>query len=337
MFCTANDFNNWAQSAPEPDSKIRDEALALQGQLTKPPGALGRLEDVACWLAGWQGRLRPHADRVEVHVFAGNHGVTARGVSPFPSEVTAQMVLNFEAGGAAINALASEFGQSLHVTPIELDRPTADFSAGPAMSEADCLNALNIGAMAVKDAPELIVFGEMGIGNTTTASALAAAALGGTGADWAGRGTGHDDDGVSLKARVIDEALALHGPGLTSPFEILRRLGGREVAAMAGGIIAARMARIPVVLDGFVVTAAAAIAARSGRAALDHCLAGHVSAEQAHRTMLLKLGLDPLLDLGMRLGEGTGAALAVQVVRAAAATHGRMATFGEAGVSDREA
>ena len=337
MFNTADDFNRWTARAPQADEQVFQQACALQGQLTKPPGALGRLEDVACWLASWQGRLRPRVQAVDVTVFAGNHGVTARGVSPFPAEVTRQMVLNFEAGGAAINTLASVFGYRLSVVPIELERPTADFSRDAAMSAADCLAALNMGAAAVRAEADLAVFGEMGIGNTTTASALAAAVLGGSGGDWAGRGTGHDDAGVQLKARVIDEALALHEAHLDTPFEILRRLGGREIAAMAGAIIAARMRHVPVVLDGFVVTAAAALTAMSGQGGLDHCLAGHVSAEQAHRTMLERLELVPLLDLGMRLGEGTGAALAVQVVRAAAATHGGMATFAEAGVSDREA
>lgn len=339
MFNIADDFNKWALTAPSPDSKTLQQARELQGVLTKPPGALGRLEDAACWLASWQGRLRPVVEKIEVHVFAGNHGITERGVSAFPPEVTAQMVMNFEAGGAAINALSSEFGYRLHVSALDLDHPTADFSHGPAMSEAECLAALNKGAAAAAGDAELIVFGEMGIGNTTSASALAAAVFGGSGADWAGRGTGHDDDGVALKAKVIDEALALHRLYLDSPFEILRRLGGREIAAMAGGIIAARMKRIPVILDGFVVCAAASVAALSGGNALDHCLdhclAGHVSAEQAHRIMLEKLGLDPLLDLGMRLGEGTGAALAVQIIRAAVVTHGRMATFTQAGVSDK--
>lgn len=334
MFKTANDFNNWVARAPAHDAALLEEARALQTRLTKPAGALGRLEEVACWLASWQGRLRPEAGKVDVFVFAGNHGVTARGVSPFPPEVTVQMVANFEAGGAAINALADAFGLSLHVIPLRLEAPTADFSQQAAMSEGECLEALNAGADAVKAGADMVVFGEMGIGNTTTAGALAAAALGGTGADWAGRGTGHDDAGVRLKAGVIDEALALHGAHLAEPFEVMRRLGGREIAAMAGGIVAARMKSIPVILDGFVVSSAAAVAAMAGHGALDHCVAGHVSAEQAHRAMLARLGLAPLLDLGMRLGEGTGAAMAVQVVRGAAATHGSMATFEDAGVSD---
>lgn len=336
MFTTADDFNHWADAAPNADQQILRDARALQGQLTKPPGALGRLEDMACWLAAWQGRLRPRADKVDVTIFAGNHGVAARGVSPFPASVTGQMVMNFQAGGAAINAMAAEFGYGLHVTPIELDRPTQDFSQEAAMSADECLAALNIGATSVNDGTELAVFGEMGIGNTTSAAALAAAVLGGTGADWAGRGTGHDAAGVSLKAQVIDAALARHGEHLQQPFEVLRRLGGREIAAMAGGIIAARKKKLPVILDGFVVSAAACVAAMGNSGGLDHCLAGHVSAEQAHRTMLQALGLVPLLDLGMRLGEGTGAALAVQLVRAAVATHGRMATFAEAGVSDKD-
>ena len=318
------------------DAAAMEAARARQNALTQPPGSLGRLEALSIQVAGITGQARPVLRNKVVITCAGDHGVVAQGVSAFPPEVTSQMLYNFLSGGAAINAISSEFGYGLYVTPIDLNNPTADFSRGPAMGEEECLDALNIGAEAINEDAELVVFGEMGIGNTTVASALAAAVLGGSGSDWAGRGTGHDDEGVRLKATVIDEALALHQPHLNTPFDVLHRLGGREIAAMAGGIIAARQKRIPVILDGFVVSAAAAVIAMSGKNALDHCLAGHVSAEQAHRGMLEKLSLQPLLDIGMRLGEGTGAALAVQIVRAAAATHGRMATFDEAGVSDRD-
>ncbi len=321
---------------PEADAKTIDAARARQQVLTKPPGSLGRLEDIACWMAGWQGRVIPRADKVQVVVFAGNHGVAARGVSAFPPEVTVQMVANFEAGGAAINALCNCFGYEMSVVPLELERPTADFTQRAAMSADECLAALNAGAAAVDRQADIVVFGEMGIGNTTAASALAAAVFGGTGADWAGPGTGHDAAGIKLKGRVIDEALLLHGDNLQTPFEILRRLGGREIAAIAGGIIGARAARIPVVLDGFIASAAACLLRPGNEGALAHCVAGHVSAENAHKDMLARLELVPLLDLGMRLGEGSGAALAVQVIRAALATHSQMATFAEAGVTDKE-
>ena len=321
---------------PSVDETAIERARARQGQLTKPPGSLGRLEDLACWMAGWQGVEKPRADKVQVIVFAGNHGVTARGVSAFPAEVTVQMVANFEAGGAAINALCNVFGHDMQVVPLELDRPTHDFTQEAAMSEADCLAALNAGAASVDGRADIMVFGEMGIGNTTSASALAAAVFGGSGADWAGAGTGHSPAGIALKAQVVDEALALHEGHLDTPFEILRRLGGREIAAIAGAVAAARAKRIPVVIDGFIASAAAGVLMPGNENALAHCVAGHVSAEGAHKAMLTKMGLHPLLDLGMRLGEGSGAALGVQVLKAAVATHGQMATFAEAGVSDKD-
>ncbi len=322
---------------PLADAEAIQNARARQGQLTKPPGSLGRLEDLACWMVGWQRREKPRADKVQVVVFAGNHGVAARGVSAFPAEVTVQMVANFEAGGAAINALCNAFGHDMRVIPLELERPTQDFTRGAALSEEECLAALNAGAAVVDGGGDIVVFGEMGIGNTTSASALAAAVFGGCGSDWAGAGTGHDATGIRLKAQVVNEALALHEAYLDTPFEILRRLGGREIAAIAGAIIAARAKRIPVVLDGFIACAAAGVLTPGNEDALAHCVAGHVSAEGGHKNMLAKLGLIPLLDLGMRLGEGSGAALAVQVLKAAATTHGQMATFAEAGVSDQEA
>ena len=318
------------------DEAARAAARERQTQLTKPPGALGRLEDLAVWLAGWQGTLKPRVARVQAVVFAGNHGVTAQGVSPYPADVTAQMVANFQAGGAAINAMAEAFGYGLTVAPLDLDRPTRDFTTGPAMSEAETLHALNAGAAALAHDNDVVVLGEMGIGNTTVASALAAALFGGTGRDWAGPGTGLDAAGVSRKADVIDAALALHRDHCHGAFETLRRLGGRELAAIAGAVLAARRRRIPVVLDGAVATAAVAPLAAATSDALAHCVAGHVSAEPAHRRLLELIGLPPLLDLEMRLGEGTGAALAVQILKAAAATHAHMATFSEADVSNRD-
>ncbi len=336
MFDSAKKFNTWSAGMPEIDVKVAEAARARQQVLTKPPGSLGRLEELACWMAGWQGQAIPQADKVQLVVFAGNHGVAARGVSAFPPEVTVQMVANFEAGGAAINALCNCFGYDMSVVALELERPTADFTKAAAMSAAECLAALNAGAAAVDGQADIIAFGEMGIGNTTAASALAAAVFGGSGADWAGPGTGHDAAGIKLKGQIIDEALLFHSGNLHTPFEILRRLGGREIAAIAGGIIGARAARIPVVLDGFIASAAACVLTPGNAGALEHCVAGHVSAENAHKNMLARLELEPLLDLGMRLGEGSGAALAVQVIRAALATHSQMATFAEAGVSDKE-
>lgn len=317
---------------PEPDAAAIAAARARQGQLTKPPGSLGRLEDIAVFLAGWQGRERPVLERGRVAIFAGNHGVAAQGVSAYPAEVTAQMVANFAAGGAAINQLARAAGLELTVLPLDLDRPTADFTAGPAMDEAECLAALNAGAAAVEPGLDLLVVGEMGIGNTTSAAALAALSFGGSAADWVGAGTGVDAAGLSRKRAVVDQGVALHRDA-TSAFDRLTRVGGREVAAIAGAVLRARQLRIPVLLDGFITCAAVAALAADAPGIVAHCLAGHVSAEQAHERMLGHLGLNPLLRLDMRLGEGSGAAVAAQVLRAALAAHDGMATFAEAGVA----
>lgn len=321
-------------SLPGPDEAAIAAAAARQGQLTKPAGSLGRLEDIALFMAGWQGRERPSADRVRAGLFAGNHGVAARGVSAFPVEVTAQMVANFRAGGAAINALAGAGGADLAVVALELDRPTGDIASEPAMSVADCLAALNAGAALVSADTDLLFVGEMGIANTTPAAALCAQAFGGSAADWCGQGSGVDAAGVSRKVAAVGQALALHGPFCDTPFEALRRLGGREIAAMAGAILAARRLRVPVLLDGFICCAAIAPLVAAAPGFTDHCLAAHCSAEQAHARLLGHFGLDPLLRLNMRLGEGSGAAVAVQIVRAALAAHNQMATFAEAAVAE---
>lgn len=315
---------------PQPDAGAMAAARSRDSVLTKPPGALGRLEGLAEWLAGWRGRVT--VERVQVAVFAGNHGVTARGVSAFPPEVTVQMVANFQAGGAAINQLARAFGAEMSVHALALDRPTGDFTEGPAMTEAEVLEALSVGWQAVDPDADLFIAGEMGIGNTTSAAAIAAALFGGTG--WAGRGTGVDDAGLARKEAAVAAGLAAHAGQLDDPFEVLRRLGGREIAAMTGAYLAARMHRVPVVLDGFISCAAAAVLHKSTPGALAHCVAGHLSAEGAHGRLLQALGQEPLLSLGMRLGEGSGAALALGVIRGAVACHSGMATFAEAGVSD---
>ncbi len=330
-FQTLAEFRSLLDRLPAPDAAALAGAEARNGQLTKPPGALGRLERVALWLAGWQGTDRPHADRPQIVIFAGNHGVTAQGVSAFPPEVTVQMVANFAHGGAAINQLAKAFGAKLDVVPLELERPTADFTQGPAMTEAEVVAALRLGYGAVDPEADLFVAGEMGIGNTTVAAALAAALYGGAG--WAGRGTGVDDAGLDRKEAAVAAGVARHAAMLGDPLEVLRCLGGRELAAMTGAIVAARMHRVPVILDGFVVCAAAAVLERSVPGALDHCIAGHQSAEGAHPRLLERLGKEPLLSLGLRLGEGSGAALAIGVAQGAVACHSGMATFAEAGVA----
>ena len=321
---------------PAPDGEAQAAARARQDTLTKPPGALGRLEDFACWLAAWQGREKPSLEHVDVLVFAGNHGVTAQGVSPYPPSVTAQMVANFESGGAAICQLCEVFGAELSVIALDLDNPTADMTLEPAMSVAACEDALARGASAIPQQTELLLLGEMGIGNTTSAAALACALLGGDAAEWTGPGTGLDEQGVARKAEVVARAVALHGRHCAHPLEALRRLGGRELAAITGAILEARTRRVPVLLDGYVCCAAALVLEKACKGALDHCLAGHVSAEPAHGRLLVALGKEPIVDLGMRLGEGTGAAIALGILRGALSAHNGMASFAQAGVDNRE-
>jgi nicotinate-nucleotide--dimethylbenzimidazole phosphoribosyltransferase len=270
-------------------------------------------------------------------VFAANHGVAARGVSAYPAAVTAQMVQNFIAGGAAVNQLCKIVDADLRVYEMNLDTPTADIVEAPAMSESECARAIAYGMMAVEPGIDALAVGEMGIANTTVAAALCMALFGGGAAEWAGPGTGVVGAALEKKREVVAAAVARHRPAGDDtggdPFELLRRLGGLEFAAMAGAILAARMGRVPVVLDGFCAGAAAAVLYAADPRALDHCIAGHVSAEPAHRRLLDRLGKPPLLDLGMRLGEASGATLALGVLKAAAACHAGMATFADAGVS----
>jgi len=321
-----------ARGFPAPDAAAMEAARARQASLTKPPGSLGRLEDLAVLLAGWQATARPSLARAQALVFAGNHGVCAQGVNPYPQAVTAQMVANFHAGGAAINQLARVAGAELEVVALDLDRPTRDFTTGPAMTEAEVLAAMARGAAAVDPEAQVLVLGEMGIGNSTVAAALACARFGGAPAEWVGPGTGADAEGVARKARVVAEGLARHRPDPADGLGLLAAFGGREQAAIAGAVLAARAARVPVILDGFICTAAAAVLSPFA-GALDHALAGHCSAEPGHVRLLAALGLEPILSLGLRLGEGTGAALALSVLRAAVAAHDGMASFAEAGVS----
>ncbi len=331
-----NDFKEKLTDLPGANTDAAGAVAKRDATLTKPAGSLGRLEELAVWIAGWQRQHPPCFDTPQVTVFAGNHGVCRRGVSAFPPEVTTQMVANFEAGGAAINQLATQVGARFSVHPLDLDRPTADVTEAAALTENDYLTALNTGWMAVDDASDILVVGEMGIGNTTIAALLCAALFGGKGEDWAGPGTGVSPDGVSHKAVVINQALEKHASILADPVLVLQHLGGRELAAMAGAILAARHKNIPVVLDGFVTCAAAAALHKFNIAALDHCVAGHVSAEPGHVRLLQHLGKEPLLNLKMRLGEGSGAALALNILKAAVVTHTGMASFAEAGVSESE-
>ena len=331
-----DDLRTACRDLPHGDGEAAAGAAAWQNMLTKPPGSLGRLEELAIWLAHWQGRAQPELNRVSVIVFAGNHGVTTRGVSAYPSAVTRQMVANFAAGGAAINQLARLADAELSVVPIDLERPTADFTLQPAMETHEFLAAVDTGFRAVNPQASLLALGEMGIGNTTAAAALCAAILGGGAAAWVGRGTGVDDAGVARKCAAVEAALERHRAILGDPLALAAAVGGRELAAIAGATLAARHHRIPVLLDGYVASAAILPLFAVNADALAHCRSAHVSVEPGHRRLLTQLGLAPLLDLSMRLGEASGAALAILLLRAALACHTGMATFAAAGVSAAE-
>jgi nicotinate-nucleotide--dimethylbenzimidazole phosphoribosyltransferase len=320
---------------PEPSRSAVEAVAQRQRELTKPAGSLGRLEELVAWLAGWQGRDMPTLDRPLVAVFAGNHGVVSQGVSAYPPEVTGQMVANFSAGGAAINQICATFGLGLKVFELALDLPTRDITQEAAMEEREAAGTFAFGMEAVGDEPDLLIPGDMGIGNTTVAAAIYHALFEGRAEDWVGRGAGLDDAGWARKVAAVEQAVARHKPHLEDPLEILRRLGGREIAAIAGAILAARLQRIPIILDGYVVCAAAAILHACDAHALDHCIAGHLSLEGAHREVLRRLGKEPLLELGMRLGEGSGGALAAGILKAALACHSGMSTFARAGVADK--
>ncbi|MEL7048147.1 MAG: nicotinate-nucleotide--dimethylbenzimidazole phosphoribosyltransferase [Pseudomonadota bacterium] len=346
MFRDSKDLSDVLQKLPKASEAWRGMASNRQKILTKPPGSLGRLEDLAVFMAGWGHQPPPACQNMTCVVFAGNHGVTYQAISPYPASVTSEMVKNFEKGGAAINALAAAHNIRLDVKAIHLDVPTGDISMVPAMTESEVLSAMYAGSSMIVDNLDLLIVGEMGIGNSTIAAALCAATFGGMGKDWVGPGTGLDAVGVANKADVVDRALArmrqaIGIPATTigqpaasrSALDVMAQIGGRETCAIAGAVLTARVKRIPVMLDGFITTAAVAPLFAENPDVVDHLLSGHVSAEPAHARLLARLGLTPILDLGMRLGEGTGGVLAAGVVRAAVNAHNTMATFDEAGVS----
>lgn len=330
---TFEEIRALVRNLPGPDQEAATAAVLRQKQLTKPAGSLGRLEELAEWLAAWQGRAAPEVRRPRVAVFAGNHGVAARGVSAYPPEVTQQMVANFQSGGAAVNQLCENADAELRVYELDLDHPTADFTQGPAMAEDECCRAMAYGMMAVETGVQVIGLGEMGIGNSTAAAALACALFGGEAKDWVGRGTGVDDEGFQRKVAAVEAGLAANPTAKDDPFAALAAFGGYELAAIAGAVLAARMARVPVALDGYACTAAAAVLFKADRRALDHCVVSHLSAEPGHAKLLDAIGKQPLLQFDMRLGEGSGAALIIPILRGAAACLTGMATFAEAGVS----
>ncbi len=331
-----SDVRQLLAGLPAADADAIRRARERERTLTKPEGALGGLEQLTEWLAGWQRRHPPKLRNIAARVFAANHGVVAQGVSAYPAAVTAQMVENFAAGGAAVNQLCQTFGVQLKVRALDLDRPSRDFTREAALSEAEFMDAFRAGFDEAETGPDLLCLGEMGIGNTTAAAALTHALFGGRASAWTGPGSGVAGARLTAKARVVAAGVRRHAGRAEDAIDLLRRLGGRELAAIAGAVVGARLRHVPVLLDGFVCTAAAAPLAAMRPDALDHCRAAHVSAEPGHRLLLRRLGQRPLLDLNMRLGEASGAVLAVGLLRAALACHVGMASFADAGVSERE-
>lgn len=330
------DLRNQLETLPGPDTQAQAQAETREPQLTKPQGSLGRLEDLAAWVSSWQGAHPPQIDHPRARVFAGNHGVVGKGVSAFPAEVTQQMVYGFDAGSAAINQLCKTFGIELQVVALELENPTQDFTETSALSEEEFVDAFNAGMNAVPEDTDLICLGEMGIGNTTSAAAICHALYKGTADDWTGAGTGVAGSAMEAKIAVVAAGVSFHTADTHDGLDALRHLGGRELVAIAGAVLKARLSKIPVMLDGFISTAAAACLEATQIGALDHCQIAHASSEKGHRRLVEHLNKQPLLDLGMRLGEASGAALAVGIVQAAVNCHTGMATFDEAGVSDKD-
>lgn len=338
---------------PPLDPGAMEAASARQAQLTKPAGALGRLESLSIQLAGITGRLDPHFAHKRVIVCAGDHGVTAEDVSAYPAEVTPQMVLNFLNGGAAINVLARRAGAAVTVVDLGVaaelpSHPdlvaakvafgTQNMAQGPAMSREQAVQVIATGINLVNDLVaqgrlDLVVLGEMGIGNTTPAAAITAAITGKPPAEVTGRGTGVDDAQLARKITVIERALALNRPDPTDGLDVLTKVGGFEIGGLAGVCLGGAARRIPVLVDGFIATSAALVAVTLAPAVKPYLIAAHRSQERGHRIALHHLGVAPLLDLDLRLGEGTGGALAISLVEAAVAILNEMATFDSAGVS----
>ena len=306
-----------------------------QNKLTKPIGSLGRLEDFAIWMAGWQKRKKPKMDNFQCIIYAANHGVANKKVSAYPAEVTKQMVANFKNGGAAINQLCNLAKVKLSVIPIKLETPTKDFSKEKAMEQDEIIEAMQLGFNSVSNDCDLLILGEMGISNTSAATAISCALFNESVEKWTGLGTGISKQKLKHKISVIKSGLKLHGKNFKTVGKILEAFGGREMAAIAGSVIAARVKGIPVLLDGFITTVSAATLTLFNKNILDHCLISHQSSEPGHSGVISHLKKKPILDLNMRLGEGSGAVVASLIIRAALTTHNKMSTFSEAGISKK--
>jgi len=317
---------------PGPDAGAEAAARTRQAELATLPGGLGRLADLAVWLATWQGAQPPRMERPRVAVFAANHGIAARGISLCPAATTGQMVKALVAGGGAVNQLAAMVNADLRVYEMALEQPTADFTQGPAMSEEDCARALSYGMMAVEEGYDVMALGDLGVANSTSAAALCHALFGGEAAEWIGKPLSLDPEMRARAVAVVEEGVVANRSAFIDPFEVLRTLGGLELAAVVGAILACRLGRIPVVLDGFVCSAAAAVLHAVDPQLLDHCVVAQPAAGGGHARLMERLGKRPLLDLEMEVGEGVGGALAIQLLQGAVACHNGMATRAEAGL-----
>ncbi len=330
------DFKQQLKDLPLLDLNAKKLAKTRDQNLTKPPGSLGRLEDIVFWLSSWQGKYPPTLCNPSAKIFAGNHGVAHKGISAYPPEVTQQMVQNFYAGGAAVNKICKTFGVELQIFPIKLEEPTKDFTEVSAMSEPEFLESINIGLMSVKKEADILCLGEMGIGNSSAAAAICTALFDKPAAYWTGLGTGLNKKAHQKKIKIVETAVNHHKPMINGGLDALRRLGGRELSAIAGAILGARLLRVPVLLDGFICSSAAATLEKTEKGALDHCIIAHKSSEAGHKHLLKELKKTPLLDLQMRLGEASGAVLGVGILQAAVNCHNDMLTFKEANVSGKD-
>jgi nicotinate-nucleotide--dimethylbenzimidazole phosphoribosyltransferase len=332
-----NELEALLTDLPEPDAEARAAVRARADSVLRPSGALARLDEVAVWLAGWQRTSNPSVEHASTIVFVADHGVAAGGVSAYPAEVTKAMLAALDAGRATASAVARAVGAQVRAVDAGVGEPTGDIRVEAAMTRQRFARCVEVGRQAVAqsagEGADLLVLGEMGIGNTTSAAAVCATVFEGDAAAWTGRGTGVDDDGLARKVDAVERARARVLELALPPLEVLREVGGAELVAIAAAVVEARRRSMPVVLDGFVVGAAVAPLHAVRPGALDHCLAGHRSAERGHGLLLDRLGLDPLVDLGLRLGEASGALVAVPIIRLAAAAVTEVATFEEWGMA----
>lgn len=317
---------------PNQNKKIKKEAIEYQNTLLKPKKSLGILEELAIFYCSWKDTIHPKINSMQTIIFAGNHGICDQSVNSFPQEVTDQMVQNFENGKAAINQLSLEVGSDLKIISLDLKNPTKDFTKEPAMSEVDFLKAFNIGFNSVERDVDVLALGEMGIGNTTVASAITSAFIGGNISKWIGKGSSDSNDLIKKKTLVVEKGINLYKD--KTPLDKLKCLGGREQVAIFGATIRARVLRIPVIIDGFICSASILPLFFINKSSIDHCIFGHCSAEKGHEAMLKFLGKEALLNLNMCLGEGTGATLALNILKSAMACHNQMGTFKNSGVSN---